>query len=197
MVIGAASRTPRQGCSLLRPIQPKMGSSEIYRCMDRIDMSSDETNVLAFELDDQCYGLHLGQVDRVIRAAAATAFPDAPTIVLGLMDIHGTVMPVFNMRRRFGRPERPIEPEDEMIIARDLSRQVVLPTDRVRGVVTCSAAAIVQAMKSLPRSGVIEGVVQLDTGLMLIHDLDRFLTPEEGSELDKALATSAAGGSHE
>ncbi len=135
---------------------------------------------LIFALSGRFYGLHLAQVRRVIRAVDAVPLPDAPEIVLGAIDLQGTIVPLFNVRRRFGIADREIIPEDQFVIACASRRTVALAVDHVLDIIERPAEQIVAAEKILDHSDLIEGVIQLEEGLVLIHDLDRFLSVDEG-----------------
>jgi purine-binding chemotaxis protein CheW len=144
--------------------------------------------LVPFLLDDHRYALHLGVVDRVIPAVEITPLPRAPGIVLGLINIRGKIIPTLNIRRRLRLPERETELKDHFIIANTSKRTVAIPVDMVRGVIQISDREITKAMDILPGLEYVEGVVRLKEGLLLIHDLERFLSLEEGTILDEALS---------
>jgi len=150
---------------------------------------------VAFDLDKQRFALHLSVVERVVPVAEMTPLPDAPEVVRGVINIQGRVLPVFDVRRRLGLPSRPVRLSDHMILARTARRSVALWVDGVRGVVEPggepgSAENITPAEGVLPGLETIEGVVKLEDGLVLIHDLARFLSLEEERALDGAMAAN-------
>lgn len=142
---------------------------------------------LIFGLDDQRYALPLEVVQRVIRAVEITPLPKAPEIVLGVINLRGHVVPVMNLRRRFRLPERDLRLSDHLIIAHTSRRVVALAADGVTGVMECPAEALTPAENVLPRLEYVTGVVTLADGLVLIHDLDRFLSLDEEAALDAAM----------
>lgn len=141
-----------------------------------------------FCLDDLRVALPLACVERVVRAAYLTPLPDAPEIVLGVVNIQGLVIPAVNMRRRFRLPEREIGVSDQLLIAYTGRRAVALVADAVSGIFEYAEPDIVRAETILPGLEYIDGVVKLDDGLILIHHLDRFLSLEEATSLDRAMA---------
>lgn len=143
--------------------------------------------LVVFLLDGHRYGLVLAAVQRVVRAVAVTPLPKAPPIVLGVIDVAGHVVPVLNLRRRLRLPERPVAPEDQFAIARTAQRTVALVVDAAEGVVETPARAVTGAGDIAPGLEFLRGVVRLPDGLVLIHDLDRFLSLEETRALDAAL----------
>jgi purine-binding chemotaxis protein CheW len=147
--------------------------------------------LLLFRLDDRQCALNLEQVMRVVHAVDVSPLPGSPEVVMGAIDLHGDVVPVFDMRRRFGFSSREIGVEDQFIIARGKNRAVALAVDEVRGIVDGAANRIVPAEQVVGRAlDHVDGVVQLEDGLALIHDLDRFLSLDEERELAAALAGS-------
>lgn len=143
--------------------------------------------LVVFTLGDRRYGLPLFAVDRIVRVVDVTSLPKAPDIVLGVVNVQGRVIPVINVRRRFRLPEREITLSDQMLIARTTRRPVALMVDSVTGVLEYSEQEAVAAQDVLPELQYVDGLVKLDDGLILIHNLDEFLSLEEEAVLDRAL----------
>jgi len=147
-------------------------------------------HLIVFALDRQRYALPLHVVDRVVRMVAITPLPKAPDIVLGVVNFQGRVIPVINMRRRFNLPEKDIALTDQLVVAHTSRRPVALVADAVHDVITSSAQSLIETENILPGVEYVEGVVKLGDGMILIHDLDKFLSLEEESSLNQALETS-------
>jgi purine-binding chemotaxis protein CheW len=131
--------------------------------------------------------LPLPVVERIVWVVEETPLPKAPEIVRGVVDVQGRIMPVVNIRRRFGLPERDINLSDQLIIAHTSKRRVALVVDAVPDVVEPSEHELMAVEKILPGLKYVEGVVKLKDGLILIHNLDQFLSLEEETALDQAL----------
>jgi len=149
---------------------------------------------LPFWLCGRRFGVRLGQVQCVVRAVDAEPIPQAPTAVRGVFDLRGAIVPLLNIRRRFGLPDREIGLNDHFIIATATRRTVALWVDDTGAVLERPAADRVPAAEILDRSGQIDGVLRLQDGLLLIHDLDRFLCAQEQEELQIALAAGVRSG---
>lgn len=139
-------------------------------------------------LDELRIALPLSSVERVVRAVCVTPLPAAPDIVLGVVNVRGRILPAVDLRRRFRLPKREIGLNDQLVVAHTGQRPVALVADRVDGVFEYDEPATVGAEAILPGLAYVEGVVKLDDGLILIHNLDRFLSLEEAASLDRALA---------
>lgn len=143
--------------------------------------------LVVFRLDERRYALPLTIVERVLHAVEITPLPKAPPIVLGAIDVHGRVLPVLNVRRRFLVPDREVGPADWFLLARTARHTVVLVVDEAEGVVERPDAEIVPSIQIVPGLEAFPGVLSLDDGLMLIHDVERFLSLAEARALDEAM----------
>jgi purine-binding chemotaxis protein CheW len=117
-----------------------------------------------------------------------TPLPKAPEIVLGVLSLHGTVVPVFSIRRRVGLAEVEASLTDQLIVADTASRRVALVVDAVTGVVERTTEEITKAERVVPGTEYVEGIAKLGEGLLFIHNLDLFLSQPEESQLRDALA---------
>ena len=143
--------------------------------------------LMVFRLGEQRYAVSLSAVQRIVAAVEVTCLPSAPAVVLGVINVSGHVIPVFNMRRRFRLPEREVCPADQFLIAHTARRTVALVVDEAQSVMECPAAEIIETAPLVAGSGQIQGVLKLPDGLVLIHDLEKFLSAAEAQTLDDAL----------
>lgn len=143
--------------------------------------------LVIFNLDDQSYALYLSAVKRIIHAVEITPLPKAPEIVLGIINIQGEVIPAVNIRRRFRLPEREINLTDQLIIARTSRRNLAVVADSVGDVIERPEQDMVMAESILPGMEYVEGVLKLNDGIILIHNLDKFLSLEEEKTLKERL----------
>ncbi len=148
---------------------------------------SQSAHMVVFELDGQKYALHLSAAQLVVRAVEITPLPQAPDSVAGIINYQGQVVPVFNLRRRFRLPERELQLDDHIILARTACRLVALVVDAVGGVMECAAAEIVAPDSVVPGTEHVAGIVKQPNGMILIHDLDKFLSLDEAEQLEAAL----------
>ncbi len=150
--------------------------------------SDEAQQVVVFVLDEPLYALPLASVERVIRSVEITPLPKAPEIVYGVIDKHGQIIPVINLRKRFGLPERELTVHDRMIIAHSTKRTLALVVDSISDIRALDEKKFVSAKEELPFADYLQGVGKLENGLALIFDLDLFLSLEEEKLLDSALA---------
>jgi purine-binding chemotaxis protein CheW len=144
--------------------------------------------VVVFRLEDHRYALPLSAVERIVRAVEITPLPGAPAIVMGVISVEGRVIPVLDTRCKLGLRSRDIEPADHLVIARTATRPVALVIDEPDEVIDPPRDAIVAADAIVPGLEHVDSVAKLPDGLVLIHDVDRFLSLDEARGLDAAIA---------
>jgi purine-binding chemotaxis protein CheW len=143
--------------------------------------------LVVFTLNDQRYAVSLAVTERIVRMVHITPMPHTPEIVLGVINVQGGIIPVIDIRKRFRLPARELQLSDQILIARTSKRRVALVVDAVSEVVTLSAQEVVMGETILARLDYVAGVVKRPDGLVLIHDLDRFLSLEEAQALHGAI----------
>jgi len=147
--------------------------------------------ILVFALGGQRYALWASQVRELLRAVAVLPLPRAPRIVEGVINLRGRIVPVLDIRGRFGLPPKPIEPSDHLIVAAVGARLVAIRADRALDLVGVDLGAV--SLDRLESGGAyVAGVARLPDGLAVIHDLDTFLDGDESAVLDDALAAAGA-----
>jgi purine-binding chemotaxis protein CheW len=147
--------------------------------------------LLLFDIHDQRFAMRAEAVIEVVRAVEVTPLSGAPEVVLGIIDFRGVVIPVFDLRKRFGLPRREVDPADQFIIARAAQRTVALHVDHALDLIDVDAGSIAPVANSVRTAPHVAGVATLADGLAVIQDLDAFLSAAEADSLDAALSATA------
>ncbi|MBI4501606.1 MAG: chemotaxis protein CheW [Gemmatimonadetes bacterium] len=145
-------------------------------------------SLLVFLLESERFGLKAEVVREVVRAVAVAPLPKAPAIVEGVINFRGSVVPVLDIRRRFGLPPKAVAPNQHLLIARAGPRVVALRVDRAIDLVSVPQDAI-ESASAAPGAEYVKGIAKLPDGLLVIHDLERFLSLDEAEKLDAAGAS--------
>jgi purine-binding chemotaxis protein CheW len=143
--------------------------------------------IVVFTLDEQSYALSLPAVVRVIHAIEIRHLPGAPDIITGIINIKGQIIPVADIRKRFGLIAREIDTDNQMIITDTGKRVVAILVDSVTGIRDLTPGQYTEAGESLPFEEHISGVAKVEDGIVLIYDLESFLSLGEEKQLKKAL----------
>jgi purine-binding chemotaxis protein CheW len=145
---------------------------------------------LLFEVSGGRFAIPMCDVIEVVRAVAIRTLPAAPAITLGIIDVRGEIVPVLDVRVRFGTPTKALELSDQFIIAQAGPRRVALHVDVALGLEKLTVLAVEDAGNLPSALQHVSGVAATAQGLVLIHDLQAFLTQAEAQALDAALESS-------
>jgi purine-binding chemotaxis protein CheW len=143
---------------------------------------------LLFYIEANRYAVPAESVGEIVRVVAVTGLPGAPPVVDGVIDVRGTIVPVFSLRRRFGLPDRGIDIADQFIILRTSSRAAALHVDRTEDLIDIDRRTIADPSRQMAGTPLIAGVALLDDGLALIYDVETFLSRAESDALEAAMA---------
>jgi chemotaxis-related protein WspB len=143
--------------------------------------------VLVFHIGRERYALPLARVEKVLPVARLTALPGAPSYVPGLLDLHGTAIPVIDLSRLSGTPPAAVRYDTRFLLvdvpAAGRVRRLALKAERVAGVATIDDALDDPGVVAAPWLGrVAAGAdANADTGASgMLHLLvpERLLAPE-------------------
>jgi purine-binding chemotaxis protein CheW len=153
-----------------------------------MSLMQDPGAVLVFALERRRFAVRARYVQEIVRAVAISALPAAPPVMEGIVNYRGRVVPVLDIRARFGLPPEPLRPEQHFIVAEAGPRLVALRVDRAVELLDVPEGALEAASGAAPGARFTEGFVLLPDGLVVIHDLERFLSLDEGEQVDAAIA---------
>jgi purine-binding chemotaxis protein CheW len=133
--------------------------------------SMEEVQMLTFTLDNVLYGVNVHQVREVKNFEGVTPVPYAPDYVKGITNLRGEVIPVIDLRRRFGITGKKDETTNIMIIAQD-KHPVGVMVDSVMEVLTLPKKDIDTNPESLivDKSEAVLGVAKHDKDLIILLD---------------------------
>jgi len=143
---------------------------------------------LVFSEDSQRFGLNLDEVERIEKAVELETFARSPEFVKGVVNYHGELLPVINIRKIFQLPEREMETSDLLIIARTKKRALAIWAQKIEGVVDKSEAEVEDAQRLFLGLDYVKGIFKYADSTVLINDLDKFLTDRELKMLHKVIA---------
>jgi purine-binding chemotaxis protein CheW len=134
---------------------------------------------VVFTLDQLNFALPVSIVDTIVRVVEITPVPGTPVSVLGVINLKGKIIPVFNIRRLFGLPARELKLTDQLIIARTSEHTISFVTDMATGVTNRLEQKTIPADKIFPgMEKIIEGLVFFEDGMILIYNLDKLFNLE-------------------
>ena len=150
----------------------------------------DVLRLVVVVLDGRAFALPLATVERVVRMVDVTPLPGAPEVVDGVINVAGDVVAAVSIRRRLGLARGALRSTDNLVLARTPGRRLAVVVDSVSGVADCPQADVAGAAEFAPGASHIEGILKTREGLVLIHDLEKFLSPEEEQSLGRSMAST-------
>jgi len=145
-----------------------------------------------FSLERQKYAIALDSVHRVVRAAHVTPVPNAPGIFHGVINLAGEVTQVINLRWRLGLPGWPVGVSDRFIICRSAGKTIVLVVDDVHGIQPVDTS-VLDHPGVTDHDAALAGILKTDDGLLLIYDLEKFLSMEDEQAMEELLGNEKSG----
>jgi len=144
-----------------------------------------ENQIVVFELGSEQYGVGIAAVESIIKLQAITKMPHAPQFVEGVTNLRGKVLPVVDLRRRFGMETREADKNSRIIVINVNGKEVGMVVDGVSEVLTVSGQSVepAPAITTTIDSAFITGIAKLDKRLVILLDLDRVLSVEEQASL--------------
>jgi purine-binding chemotaxis protein CheW len=155
---------------------------------------SESTQVVSFKLGPEEYGVDIAQVQEINRMVAVTNVPRAPVFMEGVINLRGQLIPIIDLRTRFGMPRAEHTKNTRIVVTEISSKRVGMVVDSVSEVLRLPLDAIEPAPDMI--TGVdteyIRGVGKIDDRLIILLDLAKIVTGSEKRELETADVETAA-----
>jgi purine-binding chemotaxis protein CheW len=150
-----------------------------------------DIQLVVFRLAEECYALDIGTVQEIIAWQPVTRVPRTEAFVEGLINLRGNVIPVVDLRKRFGLPVTEVGRETRVVVVEIGNIVVGLVVDGVSEVLRVPQSNI---EPTVALSGVdaqfIRGVAKTDKRLIILLDVDRLLVSVEQEVLVAATTDS-------
>ena len=141
--------------------------------------------LVTFSIGEEEFGVNILKVQEIIRTMEITKVPRSPDFVEGVINLRGKVIPIIDLRRRFGLAPRPEDKDTRIIVIEINSIIVGFVVDAVSEVLRIPASTVGPPPPVVAgvESDYISGVGQLADRLLIMLDLDRLLSSEDISML--------------
>ncbi len=151
-----------------------------------------ENQLVVFSLADEHYGVDIGAVESIIKLQPITAVPRAPGFIQGVTNLRGAVLPVIDLRERFGLPANGTTRDTRIVVIEMNGDQVGMVVDAVSEVLSVpkedieAPPAIVVSTEHgdrADRSNFITHIAKVGERLIILLDLGQVLNIEEKTDL--------------
>jgi purine-binding chemotaxis protein CheW len=146
-----------------------------------------EEQLIVFTVGDEEFGLNVLRVQEIIRYVKPTKIPHAPPVMEGVIDFRGDVIPVINMRERFGIRDADNKETSVIIVIENAGRIFGLTVDVVSDLLSLPQDKIQQRIEFTgeDKTKYLQAMGKLDERLILILDLDKIIDFNEEKKLDE------------
>ena len=137
---------------------------------------------VTFSAGGQSYCLEIMQIREIRRWTAVTALPHTPDDVLGVMNLRGAVIPIFDLAARFGLGQTPTNERNVVIVAATEGNTVGLLVESVSEILSIATSEIQPTpdIKSEATRHSIQGVIASDGAMIRVVNLASVLRVETG-----------------
>ena len=139
-----------------------------------------DVEFVTFSAGDQSFSLEITQVREIRRWSPVTALPHSPPEVLGVMNLRGSVIPIYDLAARFGLGSTSENPRNVIVVATHGNRTVGLLVAAVSEILSVSRDQIQDTpdIRSDMARQSITGVIPIEDGMTRVIDLGAVLHPD-------------------
>lgn len=144
--------------------------------------------LVSFRLAQEEYGIEITKVQEIILMGEITRVPQTPDYIKGLINLRSTVIPIVDLRLRFGLAQEEASDETRIMVVNVAGKTIGIIVDAVSEVLRISHEQIAPPPPTVAGLGreYLTGLVKLENRLLILLDIDRILGQEETSALEAA-----------
>ena len=148
--------------------------------------------LVTFMVGTEEFAIPILSVQEINRMMQITRVPQSPEFIEGVINLRGKIIPVMDLRKRFGDDSLEDSSDSRIIVVEVTSRVIGFTVDRVNEVLRIDAGIVEPppSMVSGIDSDYVEGVGKLDDRLLILLNLNRLFSDEDLEQVDNS--TNAA-----
>jgi len=156
---------------------------------DNTQAAAPTVQQLTFNLAGEEYGVDILSVREIRGWARVTRIPQTPEYLLGVLNLRGAIVPIMDLRLRFGLERESYGDSTVVIIVAIAERLFGIVVDAVSDVVDIDPAAIkpVPDMGAVVDTRYLRGLATHVERMVMLLDVEKLMRPEDVETLDAAL----------
>lgn len=150
---------------------------------------TNETKQVIFALGEEEYGLDIMVVNAIEKYTDIVRIPNAPSYIHGIINLRGEVIPVYNLRKKFGFAEKAVDENSKLIVARTNNMKMAYEVDEVKGIMEIPAANISDTPVIVKSSATtyMKNVASLNGRMIILLDHDGIVSEKELEKIESIL----------
>jgi len=147
-----------------------------------------DLQVVGFRIGNETYGVRIGSVREIVRVPEITAVPSAPETVEGVINLRGKIIPVMDLRKRFGQTEIHSDKKNRILVVELENKLVGLIVNAASEVLKIAPSEIEPPgnLFAEGESGYVTGVGKLKGRLIILLDIAKLLQRPEYKRFEEA-----------
>lgn len=149
---------------------------------------ANELHVIGFRIGEESYGIPISVVREIVRVPNITAVPNSPETILGVINLRGKIVPVMDLRKRFGLGELRADKKSRILVVDMESRLFGLLVNSASEVLKIPASEVEPpaGMFSDGESGYVTGVGKLKNRLIILLDIAKLIQRQDFKRIEEA-----------
>ncbi|MBQ9984649.1 MAG: purine-binding chemotaxis protein CheW [Lachnospiraceae bacterium] len=147
----------------------------------------EELKYVVFQLGDQRYGMNLMCINGIEKDYVIIPVPNAPEGISGIINLRGTVVPVYSLRERFGMNKRIDNPEKSLLITNSSGTMLAYEVDAVEEIEEMRAENInaMPFVASNDETAFMDKVLHIGKDIVIAINVDKVLSDEAREALSQ------------
>lgn len=144
--------------------------------------------LVSFRLAQEEYGIEITKVQEIILMGEITRVPQTPDYIKGLINLRNTVIPIVDLRLRFGLAQEPAGDETRIMVVNVQGKTIGIIVDAVSEVLRISPEQIAPPPPTVAGLGreYLTGLVKFEKRLLIMLDIDKILSESEVAQVSAA-----------
>jgi purine-binding chemotaxis protein CheW len=157
--------------------EPLPSNAADWRGSAAVSAAAPATEFISFAIGNEQYGVDIMAVREIKGWSSITQLPNQPDYMRGVLNLRGVMVPIVDLRCRFGQGLTDADPMHVVIVVQVDAKTVGLLADRVLDIVAVDASQIqpVPQVSRTARTDFLSGLVTIETAMIALINLDNLL----------------------
>jgi len=147
-----------------------------------------DLHIVGFRIGNETYGVRIGSVREIVRVPEITSVPSAPDLIEGVINLRGKIIPVMDLRKRFGQTEIISDKRNRILVVELENKLIGLIVNAASEVLKIPPSEVDSpgSVFAEGESSYVTGVGKLKGRLIILLDIAKLLQRPEYKRLEEA-----------